>query len=545
MYPKEIKYTTLSKLKETGNKQQAEITYKNSYIDGRITKVVEEETRFKENPKNASSQNTLTEKTTKTKTFNYDDFGRLIEETTEDGSTIKYIYGTGIKQIERTKNNKTSTEIYEYTTGKLTQITKDGIIIKVDSDNYGNIIKIGNKEIKYNNQNKVRCILENKNTYEYEYNYQGIRTKKIINNEEEINYYLNGNKIIGERKINKTTGNIIEELRYYYDIGGVCGIEYKKDNETYYYNLIKDTLGNISKVMYRGKVIGEYSYDAWGNVSTIIHEDTNPNEVDRKIVGINPYRYKGYYIDIETGLYYCNARYYDPKIYQWIQRDNIEYLDNESLDGLNLYLYCNNDPVNLSDPEGHFAITTFLIFLGVGALVGGTLGGITAYSKGQDIFTGILTGALLGAVVGGIVGIGGVALSGAVSSVLGKTATDLISVVFYDGEFGSWEDYAIAFAFGGLTGSLGNVTGKFAGLAKAGKFVADVALRPATNQLVKMGTRGNSFNANKYLYDVITRAVTYGGSNNVMKSNLFGLNLKVDLGKCFYRSTFKSLYSYI
>ena len=39
-------------------------------------------------------------------------------------------------------------------------------------------------------------------------------------------------------------------------------------------------------------------------------------------------------MDIETGLYYCNARYYDPKIYQWIQRDNIEYLDNESLDGL-------------------------------------------------------------------------------------------------------------------------------------------------------------------------------------------------------------------
>ena len=58
-------------------------------------------------------------------------------------------------------------------------------------------------------------------------------------------------------------------------------------------------------------------------------------------------------MDIETGLYYCNARYYDPKIYQWIQRDNIEYLDNESLDGLNLYLYCNNDPVNLSDPTGH------------------------------------------------------------------------------------------------------------------------------------------------------------------------------------------------
>ena len=124
-------------------------------------------------------------------------------------------------------------------------------------------------------------------------------------------------------------------------------------------------------------------------------------------------------------------------------------------------------------------------------------------------------------------------LLGAVSSVLGKTATDLISVAFYGGEFGSWEDYALAFTFGGLTGSLGSFTGKFAGLAKAGKFTADVALRPAANQLVKMGTRGNTFNGDKYLYDVITRAVIYGGSNNVMKSNIFGINLKVDLGKCF------------
>ena len=54
-----------------------------------------------------------------------------------------------------------------------------------------------------------------------------------------------------------------------------------------------------------------------------------------------------------------------------------------------------------------------------------------------------------------------------------------------------------------------------------------------------------AFNVDKYLYDVIIRVVTYGGSNNVMKNNISGLNLKVNLGKCFYRSTFRSLYSYI
>ena len=211
---------------------------------------------------------------------------------------------------------------------------------------------------------------------------------------------------------------------------------------------------------------------------------------------------------------------------------------------MNLYAYCGNDPVNKSDPSGCFAITTFLICLGVGALIGGAVGGITAYSEGQDILTGILTGALLGAAVGAVIGIGGAALSGAVSSVLGKTATDLISVAFCGGEFGSWEDYALAFAFGGLTGSLGSVTGKFAALAKRAKLLTDVVVRPFANQLVKMGTRGGDFNGNKYLYDVISRTATYGGSNSIIEGRIFGLNLKVDLGKSFYRATARFLYPY-
>ena len=57
-------------------------------------------------------------------------------------------------------------------------------------------------------------------------------------------------------------------------------------------------------------------------------------------------------------------------------------------------------------------------------------------------------------------------------------------------------------------------------MAKAGKFAADVVLRPGANQLVKWGTRGDPLNGDKYLYDVITRAVTYGGSNNVMKRKM-------------------------
>ena len=94
-----------------------------------------------------------------------------------------------------------------------------------------------------------------------------------------------------------------------------------------------------------------------------------------------------------------------------------------------------------------------------------------------------------------------------------------------------------------MTGSLGSVTGKLAVAAKVGKFAADVALRPAVNQLVKMGTRRSSFSKEKYFYDVATRAITYGGSNKIMKHEPTGI--KIDLGKCFYRSLFRALYSYI
>lgn len=75
------------------------------------------------------------------------------------------------------------------------------------------------------------------------------------------------------------------------------------------------------------------------------------------------------------------------------------------------------------------------------------------------------------------------------------------------------------------------------------ELAADVALRPAVNQLVKMGTRGTPFIKEKYFYDVATRAITYGGSKKIMKHKPTGII--IDLGKCFYRSSFRALYSYI
>ena len=148
-----------------------------------------------------------------------------------------------------------------------------------------------------------------------------------------------------------------------------------------------------------------------------------------------------------------------------------------------------------------------------------------------------------------IIGIGGATLSGALSSLASKAVTDLIDVTLYGGEFGDWEDYALAFVFGGFTGSLNDVInkgGKLASkLAKAGKFFSDVALRPAATQLLKNVTRGKTFDSNKFISDMVFRTVTYGSTNRVMNGKLGSTVFKVDIGKSANRATMNAIYDYL
>ena len=65
----------------------------------------------------------------------------------------------------------------------------------------------------------------------------------------------------------------------------------------------------------------------------------------------NPFRYRGYYYDTESGFYYLQSRYYDPEVGRFLNADGILGANQDIL-SYNLYAYCSNNPVNLSDPTG-------------------------------------------------------------------------------------------------------------------------------------------------------------------------------------------------
>ncbi len=156
-----------------------------------------------------------------------------------------------------------------------------------------------------------------------------------------------------------------------------------------------------------GKVYGEYGYTAWGKCRI----KTNINGIGE----INPFRYRGYYYDEEISLYYLNARYYDPEVGRFISADSMEYLSPESINGLNLYAYCGNNPVMNMDPTGT-SLIAFFVILAMGAIVGGVVGGKVAYdngARGWSLLGGIVLGMTAGIAVAGALIAVGAAFAGA------------------------------------------------------------------------------------------------------------------------------------
>ena len=136
---------------------------------------------------------------------------------------------------------------------------------------------------------------------------------------------------------------------YLYDIDGtVCGLKYNGTAYYFYKNLQGDVISIADDT---GAVKATYTYDAWGVCE--IESDTS----GCNIATINPFRYRGYYYDTETDLYYLQSRYYDPEVGRFINADDCEILKFSISDfNYHLYSYCNNNPINQTDTSGKFSL---------------------------------------------------------------------------------------------------------------------------------------------------------------------------------------------
>lgn len=174
---------------------------------------------------------------------------------------------------------------------------------------------------------------------QYTYNDQGIRTSKTVNGVR-TDYYLNGNQVIAE-----VTGS--NRIDYRYD-GNSKPVALRYNGAEYYYvtNIQGDVIGLTDA---NGIIVVQYTYDAWGNLTSCF------GLLASSLGSANPYKYRGYWCDNESFLYYLESRYYDASVNRFINHDDINILINNfnCALGRSQFQYCNNNSVNYYDPTGY------------------------------------------------------------------------------------------------------------------------------------------------------------------------------------------------
>ena len=397
--------------------------------------------------------------------YTYDEYGQLTKEQTLD-KTTEYEYN-GI--------------------GNIVSVTKNGAITMFgyDTTNPDRLTSYKNKAITYNanggvssydgynyawNKGKLASISKGNfatglTNYSFNYNGLGQRISKsymhnipplgsaavemgmLTSCNQSFNYDHSG-RLISET-VSKTfygEGTSYTELVYLYDESGIVGVQYTNGVNSNAYYFLRNLQGDVIAIYdTNGVEVVSYSYDAWGNCTI------NSSTTNYDLAHDNPIRYRGYYYDEDTKLYYLNSRYYSPEFRRFISPDDTAYLDPESVNGLNLYCYCGNDPINYCDPSGNSAIlaTLFVGFI-VGATVGGVYGGLTAVANEQNVWAGIGIGAL----AGGVMGLGTAAASMFLAPIIvGQT------VVVGSNTFGTGAALAIGTGIAFGTGAAGGAGG--------------------------------------------------------------------------------------
>ena len=324
-------------------------------------------------------------------------------------------------------------------------------------------------------------------------------------NNEDITYFYDENgRLIREKHLEYS-------LIFGYDPKNkLTSISYLNSNivllATYFY--VIDGLGNVvALVDDAGRRIVSYYYDGYGNTLEKIISSNDTYGIGNK----NPFRYKCYYYDVETQLYWVSSRYYSPELCRWISPDSIEYLDPQSINGLNLYCYCMNNPIMYVDSTGHspewwqWLISSLEVVLGItlclvpgmqgfGVMFIGTGAGSMINGYINEANGGSFTAGWLGGQAGGLISaIPGIGIP--FGAFAGSVITDGVD---YGWDGIDWKKALVtsfvAWGFSLFSGMIGEILSKYKIYDKAIYFINtyNTILTSTVNSIVNVYWKGNN-----------------------------------------------------
>lgn len=413
--------------------------------------------------------------------YTYDKMNRLIREDNHElGRTYVFTYDVG--------GNITSKKEYAYNLfdEPLTPLNKDTFGYKSDGhkdrlekirignrtfddiayDEMGRPLNYKSNILEWSKENALKSLSKTVDgviteTIDFTYNLDGIRTSKGSKQFEVI-----GTKILAQIDGNKV-------FRPIYLLNKLIGFWYNDGTKEDYgtrYVYSKNIQGDIIAIYDEtGVKVASYVYDAWGNHKVYRSPGIEDTKLD-SIGNINPFRYRSYYFDTETGLYYLQSRYYDPQVGRFISPDIISILDETMCEanGLNLYMYCRNNPITYSDPSGRLGIITALIVAAIvvvsATVIGGVAGGIHAATTGGNFWEGFGWGALSGFLIGFAIGtviVGGPASTWLAGLLVKAGTSALVGTVLggaiVGGTLGALSGATLSIAQQGITKGYGNI----------------------------------------------------------------------------------------
>ena len=255
--------------------------------------------------------------------------------TATQGTAIVYGYG----------DNNWSDKLTSY----------DGQTISYDAS--GNPTSYRGETVTWNGR-LMTSFTKDDRRYEYSYNSDGMRTVKRVYEDDELvytyTYIWDGDVLLGGRMEVTDTDEPIT-IRYLYDDSGeLYGMDY---NGNGYFGFIKNLQGDIVSIIpldSESNVEVNMEYDAWGKPIYVQGSSLAEGFMMAVLTAVTNVGYRGYFYDFETGLYYLRSRYYDPETGRFINADDTAYLGyNGSPLSMNLFAYCENNPVCNLDPNGY------------------------------------------------------------------------------------------------------------------------------------------------------------------------------------------------